>query len=314
MSDTATAAESPDEEETNEAAASPSPSKRRLLEALRRRILQDPRSYSVAALLDEDIEAVYDGPGVTGEGGKLRIVGRWLASMDGLFDALGASTIMNTLEFGSSVRVELRPFVPKKTRERARALAEKDPDAAVEDDLLRELIPDSVVAARAVADLIATPAQDAIAEARRYGRGVADAYVTVARTIADGAATLTVSAPGREPARMGSRRARLVVQQLEERDELSPRTLTIVGKLTRTDSEEEKFRVVLDRATMPVELDGRRRVIEGSYSARASRQVQDNGLWDTQVVAKVRAWPVRDPLHPQPLLQRFRFIDIRARL
>ncbi len=313
MSDSAVAAGGPEEEESSQASASPSPSKRRLLEALRRGILQDPRSYSVAALLDQAIEAVYDGPGVTGDGGKLRIVGRWLASMDGLFDSLGASTTMNALAFGSSVRIELRPFVPRKIRERARALAEENPDAPVEDDLLRELIPDSVVAARAVADLIATPAQDAIAEARKYGRSVADAYVTVARTIADGAATLTVTAPGREPARMGSRRAALIVQQLDERDELSPRTLTIAGKLTRTDSEEETFRVVLDRASLPVAIDGRRRVIEGSYSARASRQVQDNGLWDTQVVALVRAWPVRDPLHPQPLLQRFRFIDIRAR-
>jgi hypothetical protein len=286
-------------------------SRRAVYDRIRRGILRDPRNYAVVEVLDQRVEAVWDGPGVTRTGGKLDVVGKFLVSFNGLLESLGSRTTMNNLAFGSSVRIELRPFVSRETRQRAARLAERDPEGLVDDELLKELIPDSVVAVTAAAELLATPAQDGLREARRHGRAVADAYVRMARTVAEGQATLRVSAPGREAA-MGSRRAQLVIDHLEERTELEPYLLTVAGRLTRTDSEEETFRIVLDRERMPPQLDGRRRVIEGSYTTGASRQVQEGGLWDRDVIARVRVYPVRDPLHPKPVMGRFRFINVLA--
>lgn len=93
-------------------------------------------------------------------------------------------------------------------------------------------------------------------------------------------ADLSVTSNVAEPARLTSSRATTYARRLRMPEDLPPITFTVVGKLTRTDSDAEIFRIVLDRERMPPELDARRRVIEGRYTPEASRQVRDEGLWD----------------------------------
>lgn len=296
--------------------------KRRLLDLTKDGLAGDTRRYSVARVLDDvRVLATFDADGVTADGGKPGVVGEFLLSLQRLVDTLGGGIVMRELAFGSSVIVELEPVVPADKRELAAELAREAPDAKLDQRELRELIPDSVAAVAAATRLLASPGDEALVEARRFGAEVPDAYLRLARVVDRDRGTVTIrtripvlDVDGQEAtiaATLTGLEARRALARAGETEALRPIPITIAGRLTRTDSEEAMFRVVLDRNRIPPELDARRRHVDGAYTGRASKQVRDDGLWDQRVVAKVRAFPVRSPLRSKPTYDRFQFTDVR---
>jgi hypothetical protein len=286
--------------------------KRALLDLDRETLPSDTRHYAIANLLDQEVEAVLDGRGVTSQGGNPRVIGEFLLAVESFIERLGGALVMRRLTFGNSVHVILQPDVPKPVRDRVQQLAEQDPEGVATREELRQLIPDQVVAAAAAARILSVPAPEALPYARRYGAEVPDAYVRLARTVESTGGRLVLRAPGGREATLTADRAETVIRSLKQPvAPLDPVTIEVVGNLTRTDSEERMFRLVLDRERIPDVLDKRKRHLEGTYTPHASRQVRKEGLWDRRVIAKVDAYPTRDPLTGNRRFERFIFRSVR---
>jgi len=282
--------------------------KRNLYDRIRETLPGDTRNYAIAPVLDERVVASLDGRGITSEGGDPGVVADFLFSLTKLILALDGEVILRVLDFTNSVRVELEPKVPEAVKREAQRRADEDPQGVVRQEELRELIPRSVVAVNAAARLLQAPAQEALREARRYGADVPDAYLRVAKAVEQTGGDLRVRAPGRQKAVLTASRAENVIRQLSEPTaELEAVPISVVGRLTRTDSDERRFRLVLDRDLIPDILDKRKRHIEGTYTPKASQQVQEEGLWDQRVLARVHAFPSIDPLTGARRYERFVF-------
>lgn len=286
--------------------------KRRLLDLERETLSGDTRHYAVKELLDDKVEAILDGHGVTSQGGPPAIIGEFLVGLENLIERLGGGLLMRGLAFGNSVHVILEPEVPEPVRREVEARAQEDPEGVLTRDDMSRLIPPSIAAASAAARILAAPAENALRDARRYGADVPDAYLRLARTVEKTGGTIRLRAPGgREAALPADRAERVIAQVKAERPPLEAVPIDVVGTLTRTDSEEKRFRLVLDRELIPDLLDKRKRVIEGTYTPTASKQVREGGLWDTRVIARVHAFPTIDPLTGNRHLDRFIFRRIR---
>lgn len=321
--------------------------KRRLLE-LDKTSPRDTRSYAIAAAAGDRLTAIFDGRGVSGDGGDPGIVGEFLVSLDRLLEALGGGeVVLRLLDFTSSVRVELEPVVPAdvaaELTERVKALPDSehgeaatlaegadedlgdrtppsdylepkadDLDQTLErDEELLRLIPTSVVAANVAARLLSVPSHQALVEARRYGADVPDAYLRLARTVVKGEGAVTLAPPGGKTTSLTADKSERVIAASKERPELERRTLRIVGTLTRTDSEDATFRVLLDRDLIPPEIDARKRYVEGKYTPSAEKSVQEESLWNQRVIATIHAFPVKDPTRSKPAYERFVFRRIQ---
>jgi hypothetical protein len=284
--------------------------RRKLLDIARDTLPRDTRNYAVADVLGEELRATFEAEGVTKNGGPPRVIVDLLASWDRLLEAMGARVVLTNLEFGNSVTMEMKPVVPPEVEDRARHRAATDPNGIVRHEDLRELIPDSVVAANTTARLLEVPGEEALAEARRYGSEVAEAYESFARTVAGHNAQVAVHAPGRREVRYERDQAERALETLKHPRDIGPVPIRIVGKLTRADSDEALFRVVLDRDRLPEEFDARRRVVEGRYTTQARTQVQQNGLWDERVIATVLAFRVMEPGKRKPTITEFQFQSV----
>jgi hypothetical protein len=284
--------------------------RRSLYDRIRETLPNDIRNYAIAPVLEERVLAILDGRGITRTGGDPGVVADILAGLTKLMMTLNGEFVLRVLDFTSSVRIELEPKVPAAIKAEAHRRAVEDPDGVVKQEELRELIPQSVVAANAAARLLSAPAQDALREARRYGADVPDAFLRVARTVEQSGGSLRVSVPGRRRAVLTASRAENVIAQLAEpAAPLDPVRVSVIGHLSRTDADERRFRLVLEKGLIPDILDKRKRYLEGSYTARAGQQVQE-GLWDKRVIARVDAYPVRDPLTGQRRFERFVFRNV----
>jgi hypothetical protein len=285
----------------------------KIIGLIRTTVPKDGRNYAVAKVLNERFSATYDAPGVTPDGGKTGIVADFLASVDSLLAALGGDYWMRSLGFEKSVTIELEPVVQKAVRDEADRLAKQDPEGTVTAESLERLIPDSVVAAAAAARLLSLPSKAGLEQAKRYNAEVAAAYVRVAHAVDKSQGTLSVDAPGGQRAEFSKARARQVIKNSEQEEELPERRgIKISGVLTRTDSETGTFRVVLDQTKLPDIFDARRRVVEGGYTSTARKKVLDGSLWDHQVIATITAYPVREAMRAKPVYARFRFTNIEA--
>lgn len=288
--------------------------RRRNIDLERDVVLDDHLAYSVPQLHHQSIDLTLKASGITKTGGRPAVVANLIAKFEKFYEALGGDAWMTELQFGNSVTVTLRPVIDDRVREEAARIAEKEPDREYDSIERRHFVPDSIVAASSIVTILESSADEGLNLASRYGTGAAAAYVQFAKAIdeADGSARLR--APGRpEDATWTFRKAKRVVERAKDTDAEDPFSLLVVGRLTRADSEEQELRVVLDRDAMRKEsrLDGRRRVVEGSYSARVLRQVQENGLWDSDVVAKVTAYPVRKTGKAKATIEEFTFTDVR---
>ena len=283
----------------------------KLLDLARDTVLSDTRVYAVEDALNEDIKAKFDAEGVTASGGRPRVVVDLVNVFERLLQAMGADVWLTRLEFGNSVTIEMRPVVSEEVAKKVHDRVAKEPNGVVTHEDLKDLIPLSVAAANTTARLLDVPGEAAFVEARRYGTEVAWAYESFAKAIDQHKAVVTVEAPGGRRARYDSHRAEVALETLKTAAKLPSILVTIVGTLTRADSDEALFRVTLDRDRMPPEFDARRRVVDGRYTTRAREQVQAEGLWDTRVVARVRAWQVQEPGKRKPTFERFQFEDIR---
>jgi hypothetical protein len=284
--------------------------RKKLLDIARDTLPADTRNYAVAHVLEEELRATFEAEGVTATGGPPKVIVDLLHGWERLLEAMGSRVLLTNLEFGNSVTIEMKPVVPPETEEKVRRRVESDPNGIVRHEELRELIPDSVVAANTTARLLAVPGDQALAEARRYSSEVAEAYEAFARTVAEHRAAVKVHAPGRRDVRYEREQAERALATLKQPRELDAIVIRIVGKLTRADSDEALFRVVLDRDRLPEELDARRRVVEGRYTTTARKQVQEGSLWDERVIARVRAFRILEPGKRKPTITEFQFQSV----
>jgi hypothetical protein len=284
--------------------------RKKLIDIARDTLPADTRNYAVAHVLDEELRATFEAEGVTQTGGPPKVIVELLHGWERLLDAMGAKVLLTNLEFGNSVTMEMKPVVPAEVEQAVRRRAASNPNGIVNHEDLRELIPVSVVAANTTARLLEFSGEEALTEARRYGNEVAEAYESFARTVSGNDVTVSVHAPGRRQVRYERVQADAALATLKKPQRLRPITFRIVGKLTRADSDEALFRVVLDRERLPKELDARRRVVEGRYTTEARTQVQQDGLWDERVIAKVRAFRVMEPGKRKPTITEFQFQSV----
>jgi hypothetical protein len=284
--------------------------RREVFQTLRTRKAGQIRHYSAApALLAAKMSATFDAHGITNAGGDPGIVGHLLVAFNRHLDAVGADVIMTGLHFLQSVTLDLQPVVSEKDRLKVEELAKSQGDTPLRAEDLRIVIPTSVIAIEAVADVLSQPPDRVAQRARALGADAREELRKLADELGARNATLTVVTP-QQTVEVAPRTARVFAERLRITESIAPITIRIVGKLTRTDSEAAQFRVVLDPLRRPPELDGRRTAVEGGYTSNASRQVRDGGLWDTQVIADVRASMEVPPGGGKPRPAGFTFTDV----
>jgi hypothetical protein len=284
-----------------------------LLDFIRDTLPEDSRNYAVAPVLETPVRLTYNADGVTAEGGRPRVIGGLLSAIDEfLFQLSGGDKFwLRSLDFKSSVNVVIEPDVPTAIRERAENLRDTDPEGVIYRSTLAELIPDSVAAANAAVRILSMPSGAGLQQARRFSSEVAEAYVRIAKEVDDGDGALLIEAPGNRSTTFRKATATAVVEHSKQREEREPISdITIVGTLTRTDSEEKTLRVVLDRDLLPRVFDARRRVVEGTYSRAAGDQVRNDNLWDKRVIARVTGFPVKEAMRSKDTFANFQFTRV----
>lgn len=286
--------------------------KREWLDGFAGELLKDQRPQAMIGTLRERVIATFDADGLTSEGGFPGKVGHFLVALHGYMEAMGAVMFMRELDFAHSVRVVLEPVVPPDASEALEAREEERMKGELTVPEINRLVPASVPAAQAAVHFLAQDeaVSDPLAPVRHYSAAAVDHYVGLARYVLRQEGTLTIASE-RETGRLEQPRATRIVSASERVRPLEPLPLTIVGKLTRTDSDDQQFRVVLDRERIPPEIDGRKRHIEGPYSDEAREQVEAGGLWNQVVVADVLGHRQRDPTRMKPVLARFEFTGLR---
>lgn len=289
------------------------PDKNKLYDLLRDTIPPDIRNYAIAPVLTESFEAVFRGNHVGTDGGSPGAVGHFLVSLQGFLNSLDADVLMTLLNFASSVHVELRPVVPESAATMARDLAQTDPQGVPQRSDLKALIPTSVTATYAAVRILDQEnAHEAIQETRRYGVKVTNAYVALARTVRDAEGEVSLAAPrNQRVATFKAATADRVIRESARPETLPPQDFKIVGILTRTDSEEERFRVALDTTKTPPELPAQKRFVEGPYTEEARKHVEENGLWNQRVIADIRGYPERSVRRAKPGFSRYEFRGVR---
>lgn len=287
--------------------------KREVLDALRKVTAGRQATYSVApGLVSGKAIAIFDGAGITAEGGDPGAVGKFIIAVERFLDSVGADVVLTALNFASSLRIELEPRLSTREKEELEQIQSEEASASAETDR-SALVPRSVIGLEAAARILREPPERVVDRVRVLGAEAREELRKLSETLDEDEVSLRFTSATQTEAVVTSREARGYARRLRQSEELEPRSLTVVGKLSRTDSEARQFRVVLDRDLMPPELDGRRRHVEGGYTAKASRQVRDGGLWDRTVVARVRANMARPPGGGKARATDFSFTDVKPR-
>lgn len=289
--------------------------RRELLDKLRGTIAGSGKrnaTYAVApTLAAAKAMATFDVPGISQGGGDPAVVAKLLIALDRFLDAVGADVLLSGLAFLNSVTFELEPRVS--TQERAVLDEVLRMGTNVRPEAVARALPVSVVALEASAHLLNQPPEKVVDRARVVGGARArEELRKLASTVEDVKGSLHFVSAVHTEAELTSRRAHWYVRRLTTAESEKSIDIVVRGQLTRTDSDAKEFRVLLDRRHMPEELDARRRYVEGGYTAEARRQVEEHGLWNQQVVARVRARMERPPGGGKPRPSEFTFRSVRA--
>jgi hypothetical protein len=285
-----------------------------LYDAAKRLVAGKQISYATTpGFLDSPrLKAVFDAAGITGGAGEPGTIGRLLLAFERYLDSVGVDVLLVDLNFASSVVMEFD--APVSPAERS-AIKELKESALPEDpETIQDAIPASVIRLEMATRLLNEAPRNVARRSRAAGVVAQNQLRRLAEALDDAEASLRVTSPAETVARLPERRARAVAQTLARAQTgFEPLELTIVGHLSRTDSEAETFRVILDRKReQPAELGNRRQIVQGDYTERASKQVRERGLWDADVVAKVRATRAARPGGKRrPYLASFTFLDLR---
>ena len=289
--------------------------RRELLDKLRGTIAGSGKrnaTYAVApTLAAAKAMATFDVAGVSQGHGDPAVVGKLLIALERFLDAVGADVLLSGLSFVSSVTFELEPRIS--TQERAVLDEVLAMGPRVPRDVAARALPASVVALEACAHLLNQPPEKVVDRVRVVGGAHArEELRKLADTVEKVNGSMHFVSAVHTEAELTKRRAHWYVRRLTTPQSEKPVDIVVRGQLTRTDSDAREFRVLLDRKHMPEELDARRRYVEGSYTADARRQVEDNGLWNHQVVADVRASMERPAGGGKPRPSDFTFRSVRA--
>jgi hypothetical protein len=284
--------------------------RKKLLQYAKEAAPSDTRTYALGPLLGVPLFTTLDSDEITREGGPPAVVADLLHGVAQLITSIDPHVILTVISFGNSVTFQMQPVVPDDVRQRVEELVENEPNAPLTPTRVEALIPDSVAAANVTARILEMPPEVGYVEARRWGAEVGEAYLSLAKSLVKHEASIKVEAPGDRRARMTQADAEEAVEAADKFEELEPIDVRIVGRLTRADSEEAHLRVLLDRERLPREFDARRRAVEGEYTSLVSNKVQQLGLWDSNVIATVRAFRERQPGKDKEVFASFRFTDI----
>ena len=193
----------------------------------------------------DPVEVVFRGDRIGSDGGAASVIGATLQRLANLIGSIGGGDpYVEALTFANSVHILLRPR--KDELERARAdfrrgveLRESRREAGmvVDDPTVRRLleasVPDVEVASALAADLLSVSAEEAPAAAVRFGSEVAQAYKTLANTVAKNELTIELTPPGGgDPVRLGAQKAAMVNDALRDVTEPRRYEITVYGTLS----------------------------------------------------------------------------------
>jgi hypothetical protein len=285
--------------ETPAPAPAPAPRGKR---KLRLRDVADDALKGEAQLMVADpasarIRAIFSGNGVEVDHADLGLFADSIKRLARLFMSLTEShPQLFALDFGKSVEVEIGPAEDEIERaSRALAAAEEGESDAARLRHEVEALPETTLAGFAVRDLLRASEEDVVGAALSYGTEVTDTFKSLVRHLAEDDISLRLSLPtdtdidaseGEAIVELDSERAQLYKDALTAVGTDETIKVNAVGTLTMADSASRQIRVTLDpKARKPPELKNRR-AITARYSAKAGKQIQANGLWNTEVIAE----------------------------
>ncbi len=249
---------------------------------------------------------VVEGDQIGSEGGDGVTIGTAITRASNFIHSLGARPRFTSLAFEKSVTLEFRAPDIEVARVRellaeAEALAERiGDDATAEqradlDDLFEKAVPDLVVAMTLAAELLETPSPRAPEIAVGFGSEVAETYKTLANAVGKSRLTISVETPNRDtPATLTPERAVRVAEELRVSTEPVEQVITAFGVLTIANQEAHGFGLRLDREARKHRLIKNKQVIHGTYLPEIEDAIREQGLWGTEVRARLRI--VRDAL------------------
>lgn len=255
-----------------------------------------------------------------------KVLGNFLTRIDKLFEELdGAQPLIGTLAVAESIHVVLEP--PQKEVDRAeeawKAAAELEEDDPKRERLLREAVAPTVLAADLAIDLIEQAITDEPVEnVLAYGRGAAETLRSIARLLADeGLEIEAVAAVQGDQGRavratsVSDEQLERVAARLEDLGTMEVREIPIAGVVTMADSDQKRFRLKIaeDTKIPPLLRNVRNRRIQGPYTGKAGRVLEEQGLWSREVVATIRVERQRRETTGKMRPPKYTLIDARPR-
>jgi hypothetical protein len=225
------------------------------------------------------------------------VLGALLSRIDTLFETLeNAVPQVASLDLipGASVHIVVEPAESELTRSRAMLaeIAELEEDDPRRDELLRESVPPTLVAADLAVELIErATTTESVGEVLAYGRGAAETLRGLMRLLADEGLGLEASTSlFRRQVEQTDEDAERVARRLEAVGEIEEFQVSVAGVVTMADSEQKRYRLkIADDTAIPTALRNvRGRRIQGPYTNRAGRKLKEEGLWDQEILATIR--------------------------
>jgi hypothetical protein len=302
-----------EDEAQNESEESPQRETRReRRQRLGRELVVRKGVYAVADAIREPIVVVFKSPRIDAHGGDPGVIAELVGRFDRFMDDVFAENWLTEMSFGNSVTIELQPIIPEDAVAEIEQVVSWDgPDFEKEKEVV-ELIPDPAVGNLAAADVIGADPRVAQRRASVYGASALDSFRRFAVSLEKRSGDVRIDGAAIKPARLTSEQAAVAAKARPAPQVLATTTLTFAGRLTRTDSEAEHFRIELDMARVPDTWNRQRTHVEGSYTTEARRQVEAGGLWNQLVLATVKTRPVLKPGATRASYDddSFRFISI----
>jgi hypothetical protein len=290
----------PDPEEGTEGADAPTPADTQgtpLARGKRKRKLGDVaeealagQGYMITADPDRNrVKATLSGEGIEAERADIEATGETMKRFGHLLSVFtGSRPQLYSFSFASSVVLEIG--APEEEISRANA-TRKEVEAEKDDKRRKRLmyaaVPETTLAAYATRDLLEASQDDVVSAALSYGTAVAEAYKSFVRVLADEDISLSLELPT-DPAQPVVLTSETASQHKEAMRAVgSEETLRVkaVGILSMADAGSKQIRLQLDREAQKEPALRGRRAILARYTSAAGNKIQENGLWNTAVIA-----------------------------
>jgi hypothetical protein len=223
------------------------------------------------------------------------VLGGFLTRLESYLESLERAVFrIDNLILADSVHITIAPTAGELERARAayRAALELDPEDPVRTKRLQDAVPPTFVAADlAVEQLERAERGEPIESVVAYGRGATERLRSLTRLLADEGLQLeATSAVAPRHVQQNDEDLERVARRLESVGEIETFEIRVAGVVTMADSDQRRFRLkIADDTTIPPALRNvRNRRLSGPYTARAGRILQDEGLWNKEIIATIR--------------------------